>query len=77
MLDSVEISSENITSLSLHSFVIYRLHKNRMNVSEAYEYFVLRAQKIALSHGYDIINWYEHSNKYSKSKNSQKKLDNM
>lgn len=30
-----------------------------MNGSEAYEYFVLRAQNIALSYGYDIVNWYE------------------
>ncbi|KAI3923500.1 hypothetical protein MKW92_028357 [Papaver armeniacum] len=35
------------------------LHKHQMNASEAYEYFVLRAQKIALSHGYEIVNWEE------------------
>lgn len=34
-----------------------RLKKNGMNESEAYQYFVLRAQKIALSHGYEIVNW--------------------
>ncbi|XP_026432864.1 beta-hexosaminidase 3-like [Papaver somniferum] len=35
------------------------LHKHQMNASQAYEYFVLRAQKIALSHGYEIVNWEE------------------
>jgi hypothetical protein len=30
-----------------------------MNGSQAYQYFVLRAQKIALSHGFEIVNWYE------------------
>ena len=29
-----------------------------MNASDAYRDFVLRSQKIAISHGYDIINWY-------------------
>lgn len=29
-----------------------------MNVSDAYRDFVLRSQKIAISHGYDVINWY-------------------
>ncbi|KAL0402584.1 UNVERIFIED_CONTAM: Beta-hexosaminidase 3 [Sesamum latifolium] len=33
------------------------LRRHGMNGSEAYQYFVLRAQKIALSHGYEIINW--------------------
>lgn len=28
-----------------------------LNGSTAYEYFVLKAQKIALSHGYEVINW--------------------
>lgn len=35
-----------------------------MNASEAYEYFVLRAQKIALSHGYEIVNWEETFNNF-------------
>ncbi|KAL6909976.1 hypothetical protein ACP4OV_001234 [Aristida adscensionis] len=34
------------------------LNQNDMNESDAYRYFVLRAQQIAISHGYDIINWY-------------------
>lgn len=29
-----------------------------MKESDAYKYFVLRAQKIALSHGYELVNWY-------------------
>lgn len=37
--------------------LIYRLKKNRMNATDAYEYFVLRAQKIAMSHGYEVVNW--------------------
>ncbi|XP_058183164.1 beta-hexosaminidase 3-like isoform X2 [Rhododendron vialii] len=35
------------------------LQKQGMNASQAYEYFVLRAQEIALSHGYECINWEE------------------
>ncbi|KAL4593735.1 hypothetical protein ACB092_M015900 [Castanea dentata] len=34
------------------------LTKHHMNESQAYQYFVLRAQNIALSHGYEIVNWY-------------------
>ncbi|CAN1853264.1 Beta-hexosaminidase 3 [Linum perenne] len=33
------------------------LKEHKMNASQAYEYFVLRTQKIALSHGFGIINW--------------------
>ncbi|KAL8052281.1 hypothetical protein ABFX02_06G201804 [Erythranthe guttata] len=47
------------------------LQKNGMNASEAYQYFVLRAQKIALSHGYEIINWEETFNNFG-SKLSRK-----
>ncbi|RZC86875.1 hypothetical protein C5167_030226 [Papaver somniferum] len=36
-----------------------QLNEHQMNASEAYQYFVLRAQKIALSHGYEIVNWEE------------------
>ena len=39
------------------SFLVCRLIQHGMNESDAYRYFVLRAQKIAISHGYDIINW--------------------
>ncbi|GAB2218460.1 hypothetical protein Droror1_Dr00001683 [Drosera rotundifolia] len=35
------------------------LQIHNMDGSEAYQYFVLRAQKIALSHGYEIVNWEE------------------
>ncbi|XP_024030372.1 beta-hexosaminidase 3 [Morus notabilis] len=40
------------------------LRKQGMNGSEAYEYFVLRAQNIALSYGYDIVNWEETFNNF-------------
>ncbi|XP_042038795.1 beta-hexosaminidase 3-like isoform X1 [Salvia splendens] len=52
------------------------LQKNRMNGSEAYEYFVLRAQKIALSHGYDIINWEETFNSFGKKLNPKTVVHN-
>ncbi|KAI7742824.1 hypothetical protein M8C21_005664 [Ambrosia artemisiifolia] len=35
-----------------------------LNESTAYEYFVLKAQKIALSHGYEVINWEETFNHF-------------
>nr|XP_018676064.1 PREDICTED: LOW QUALITY PROTEIN: beta-hexosaminidase 3-like [Musa acuminata subsp. malaccensis] len=35
-----------------------------MNESQGYKYFVLRAQKIALSHGYEVINWEETFNNF-------------
>ncbi|KAL0302956.1 UNVERIFIED_CONTAM: Beta-hexosaminidase 3 [Sesamum radiatum] len=47
------------------------LRRHHMNGSEAYQYFVLRAQKIALSHGYEIINWEETFNNFG-SKLSRK-----
>ncbi|KAJ9176056.1 hypothetical protein P3X46_011406 [Hevea brasiliensis] len=47
------------------------LRKHGMNESEAYQYFVLRAQKIALSHGYEIVNWEETFNNFG-SKLSRK-----
>jgi len=40
------------------------LMQHGMNESDAYRYFVLRAQKIAISHGYDIINWEETFNNF-------------
>ncbi|KAL2941429.1 Beta-hexosaminidase 3 [Bienertia sinuspersici] len=40
------------------------LHSHKMMGPQAYQYFVLRAQKIALSHGYEIINWEETFNKF-------------
>ncbi|PKA59282.1 Beta-hexosaminidase 3 [Apostasia shenzhenica] len=42
------------------------LKNHGMNGSDAYRYFVLRAQKIALSHGYDVINWEETFNSFGK-----------
>ncbi|KAJ3708228.1 hypothetical protein LUZ61_011933 [Rhynchospora tenuis] len=40
------------------------LNDNNMTLSDGYRYFVLRAQNIALSHGYDIINWEETFNNF-------------
>ncbi|GLT45422.1 hypothetical protein SLA2020_192530 [Shorea laevis] len=40
------------------------LKKHHMNESQAYQYFVLRAQNIALSHGYEIVNWEETFNNF-------------
>ncbi|GAV86969.1 Glyco_hydro_20 domain-containing protein/Glyco_hydro_20b domain-containing protein [Cephalotus follicularis] len=42
------------------------LENHHMNESQAYQYFVLRAQSIALSHGYDPINWEETFNNFGK-----------
>ncbi|KAK6915796.1 Beta-hexosaminidase, eukaryotic type, N-terminal [Dillenia turbinata] len=47
------------------------LKKKGLNESEAYQYFVLRSQEIALSHGYDIVNWEETFNNFG-SKLSRK-----
>ncbi|KAL0918908.1 hypothetical protein M5K25_010955 [Dendrobium thyrsiflorum] len=43
-----------------------KLKKKGMNESDAYRYFVLRAQKIASSHGYEFINWEETFNDFGK-----------
>ncbi|XAR65834.1 Beta-N-acetylhexosaminidase [Bertholletia excelsa] len=40
------------------------LQKHAMSESDAYQYFVLRAQQIALSHGYEIVNWEETFNNF-------------
>ncbi|KAJ6902449.1 beta-hexosaminidase 3-like [Populus alba x Populus x berolinensis] len=44
--------------------IIKWLKEHRMNGSQAYQYFVLRAQKIALSHGFEIVNWEETFNDF-------------
>ncbi|KAG7020956.1 Beta-hexosaminidase 3 [Cucurbita argyrosperma subsp. argyrosperma] len=46
------------------TFLINRLEKKGMNESDAYKYFVLRAQNIALSHGYELVNWEETFNNF-------------
>uniref|UniRef100_A0A0E0HEI0 Beta-hexosaminidase n=1 Tax=Oryza nivara TaxID=4536 RepID=A0A0E0HEI0_ORYNI len=43
---------------------ITRLAQHGMKESDAYRYFVLRAQKIAKSHGYEVINWEETFNNF-------------
>lgn len=40
------------------------LKKKGLNESAAYQYFVLRAQNIALSHGYEVVNWEETFNNF-------------
>lgn len=40
------------------------LKKKGMNDTGAYEYFVLRAQKLAMSHGYEVVNWEETFNHF-------------
>ncbi|XP_071734718.1 beta-hexosaminidase 3 [Rutidosis leptorrhynchoides] len=40
------------------------LEQKGLNESQAYEYFVLKAQKIAASHGYEVINWEETFNHF-------------
>nr|XP_043631559.1 beta-hexosaminidase 3 [Erigeron canadensis] len=40
------------------------LEQKGLNESQAYEYFVLKAQKIAVSHGYEVINWEETFNQF-------------
>ncbi|KAL7228085.1 hypothetical protein ACSBR2_006917 [Camellia fascicularis] len=52
------------SNLNLFTWEAMKLQKHALNESEAYQYFVLRAQKIALSHGYEIINWEETINNF-------------
>lgn len=52
------------------------LAKQRLNESEAYQYFVLRAQKIALSHGYEIVNWEETFNNFGNKLNRKTVVHN-
>ncbi|KAF3329400.1 beta-hexosaminidase 3 [Carex littledalei] len=40
------------------------LNDNNMTLSDGYRYFVLRVQNIAMSYGYDIINWEETFNNF-------------
>ncbi|PWA69327.1 beta-hexosaminidase 3 [Artemisia annua] len=40
------------------------LKQQGLNESQAYEYFVLKAQKIAVSHGFEVINWEETFNHF-------------
>ncbi|CAH2065594.1 unnamed protein product [Thlaspi arvense] len=54
----------NTTCWSTTPRIAQWLKKHRKTEAQAYEYFVLRAQKIALSHGYEIINWEETFNNF-------------
>ncbi|CAI9090774.1 OLC1v1025611C1 [Oldenlandia corymbosa var. corymbosa] len=47
-----------------------------MSESQAYEYFVLKAQQIALSHGYEIINWEETFNNFGSKLNPKTVVHN-
>ncbi|KAK9159394.1 hypothetical protein Syun_005735 [Stephania yunnanensis] len=59
----------NTTCWALVPHIREWLNKKGLNESEAYEYFVLRAQKIALSHGYEVINWEETFNHFGSKLN--------
>ncbi|KAG6503367.1 beta-hexosaminidase 3-like [Zingiber officinale] len=52
------------------------LNKHGMNESEAYKYFVLRAQKIAISHGYEVVNWEETFNNFGRQLNPETVVHN-
>ncbi|KAI5650218.1 hypothetical protein M9H77_36223 [Catharanthus roseus] len=56
--------------------IINWLEKNGLNGSTAYQYFVLRAQKIALSHGYEVINWEETFNDFGNKLNPKTVVHN-
>ncbi|KAH0919580.1 LOW QUALITY PROTEIN: hypothetical protein HID58_027240 [Brassica napus] len=63
-----KISARSL-SLNLSTWEVTKLKKHRKTEAEAYEYFVLRAQKIASSHGYEIINWEETFNNFGNKLN--------
>ncbi|KAJ4702610.1 Beta-hexosaminidase [Melia azedarach] len=52
------------------------LKQHSMNESQAYEYFVLRAQKIAVSHGYELVNWEETFNNFGSKLNPKTVVHN-
>ncbi|GMP21829.1 hypothetical protein CsSME_00000099 [Camellia sinensis var. sinensis] len=58
------VRSESKKYLLIDEITPTKLQKHALNESEAYQYFVLRAPKIALSHGYEIINWEETFNNF-------------
>eukprot|EP01018_Ginkgo_biloba_P003049 Gb_31944 [translate_table: standard] len=53
-----------------------RLTQKGFNESDAYKYFVLRAQKIAISHGYEPINWEETFNNFGADLNPKTVVHN-
>ncbi|KMZ68563.1 Beta-hexosaminidase, family GH20 [Zostera marina] len=52
------------------------LKKKHMNTSDAYQYFILRAQDIAIKHGYEIINWEEPFNNFGSKLNPKTIVQN-
>ncbi|KAH9795279.1 Beta-hexosaminidase 3 [Citrus sinensis] len=54
----------NTSCWTLTPHVSKWLKEHSMNESQAYQYFVLQAQKIALLHGYEIVNWEETFNNF-------------
>ncbi|KAJ0972223.1 hypothetical protein J5N97_020182 [Dioscorea zingiberensis] len=52
------------------------LVNHKMNESEAYKYFVLRAQSIAAKHGYEPINWEETFNNFGNELNPKTVVHN-
>ncbi|KAG6494166.1 hypothetical protein ZIOFF_049185 [Zingiber officinale] len=55
---------------------MYRLQERNMTNKEAYQYFVLRAQKIAADLGWIPVNWEETFNTFNKSLNPQTVVHN-
>ncbi|XP_065873955.1 beta-hexosaminidase 3 isoform X2 [Euphorbia lathyris] len=64
------------TSCWRTSHVMKWLKENRMNETDAYQYFVLLAQKLALSHGYEIVNWEETFNNFGNKLNKKTVVHN-
>ncbi|KAF5737429.1 beta-hexosaminidase 3 [Tripterygium wilfordii] len=54
------------------------LEEKGMNELQAYQHFVLRVQNIALSHGYEVVNWYgqETFNKFGDKLNKKTVVHN-
>ncbi|XP_044508140.1 beta-hexosaminidase 3-like [Mangifera indica] len=52
------------------------LKKQGISESEAYQYFVLKVQKIALAHGYELVNWEETFNNFGEKLNQKTVVHN-
>ncbi|XP_038721444.1 beta-hexosaminidase 3-like [Tripterygium wilfordii] len=52
------------------------LEEKGMNELQAYQHFVLRVQNIALSHGYEVVNWQETFNKFGDKLNKKTVVHN-
>jgi hypothetical protein len=43
--------------LTCHAFVACRLTSHNLTAQDAYASFVIRAQEIAMKHGFEPVNW--------------------